>query len=336
MSSLFPEIELFANSEYLYLLILIIPLVVWYVMRNKVNMAAMSFSETSSFETTRKSWRLWLRHSPFVLKTLAFILLIFALARPQSTSSSQSVSVEGIDIVMALDVSTSMLAEDFKPNRLEAAKDVAQKFISDRINDRIALVIYAGESFTQCPLTTDHDVMKNLFKDVKSGMIEDGTAIGEGLATAINRLKDSDAVSKIIILLTDGENNAGAISPEDAAEIAKLYGIRVYTIGIGSKGTAPYPFQDVWGRKQYQDIEVKIDEELLQNIAQTTDGKYYRATGNKKLELIYEEIEKLEKSKIEVTEFSRTGEEFLPFALLALIFLVTDVILRATVLRTIL
>jgi Ca-activated chloride channel family protein len=325
----------YANPEFLYLLLVVPLIIIWYVIRNKVNMADLRLSETSALEATRKSWKVRMRHLPFVLKMLAIVLLIFVLARPQTTSSSRNVSVEGIDIVMTLDVSTSMLAEDFKPNRLEAAKDVAQRFISDRINDRIGLVIYAGEAFTQCPLTTDHDVMKNLFKDVKSGMIEDGTAIGDGLATAVNRLKDSDAISKIIILLTDGENNAGSISPEDAAEIAKLYGIRVYTIGIGSKGTAPYPYQDLWGRKQYQNVEVKIDEELMQNIAEVTDGKYYRATGNKRLEMIYEEIEKLEKSKIEVTEFSHKHEEFLPFALIALLLLALDFILRSTVLKTI-
>jgi Ca-activated chloride channel family protein len=325
----------YANPEFLYLLLVVPLIIIWYVIRNKVNMADLRLSETSALEATRKSWKVRMRHLPFVLKMLAIVLLIFVLARPQTTSSSRNVSVEGIDIVMTLDVSTSMLAEDFKPNRLEAAKDVAQRFISDRINDRIGLVIYAGEAFTQCPLTTDHDVMKNLFKDVKSGMIEDGTAIGDGLATAVNRLKDSDAISKIIILLTDGENNAGSISPEDAAEIAKLYGIRVYTIGIGSKGAAPYPYQDLWGRKQYQNVEVKIDEELMQNIAEVTDGKYYRATGNKRLEMIYEEIEKLEKSKIEVTEFSHKHEEFLPFALIALLLLALDFILRSTVLKTI-
>jgi len=227
-----------------------------------------------------------------------------------------------------------MLAEDFNPNRLEAAKKVAEDFVAGRPNDRVGLVIFSGETFTQCPLTTDHSVLLNLFKDVKSGMIEDGTAIGDGLATAVNRLKESKAISKVIILLTDGENNMGALDPISAAEIAELYGIRVYTIGVGTLGTAPYPVQTPFG-KQYQNIEVKIDEPMLNDIASMTDGKYFRATDNKKLEEIYHEIDELEKSKIDVTEFRKKNEEFLPLVLVAALLFLLELFLRNTVFRTV-
>lgn len=260
-------------------------------------------------------------------------LFIVALARPQSTSSRQDVSIEGIDIVMALDVSGSMLAMDLKPDRLEAAKEVASEFISGRENDRFGLVIFSGEAFTQAPLTTDHQVVKNLFKDVKSGMIEDGTAIGDGLATAVNRLKDSKAVSKVIILLTDGVNNMGSLDPLSSAEIAKMYGIRVYTIGVGTEGTAPYPVQTPFGvRTQY--VEVKIDEALLQQVAELTEGRYFRATSNQKLREIYNEIDQLEKSKIDVTEFKKKKEEFFDFALLGFLIIIFEIVLRYTVFRS--
>jgi Ca-activated chloride channel family protein len=262
-------------------------------------------------------------------------LLVVVLARPQSTSSWQDVTAEGIDIVMAIDISGSMLAEDFKPNRLEAAKKVAQTFIGNRPNDRLGLVVFAGESFTQCPLTTDHSVILNLFNDVKSGMLEDGTAIGMGLATSIKRLKDSEAISKVVILLTDGDNNSGSIAPGTAAEIAKEFGIRVYTIGVGTKGMAPMPYQGPFGRTQYQDVEVKINEELLTRIADMTGGQYFRATDNSSLEAVYTEIDELEKSKIDVTEYRKRKEEFLPFAILALTLLGIEVLLKQTVLRSI-
>ena len=232
-----------------------------------------------------------------------------------------------------MDISGSMLAEDLKPNRLEASKEVAMDFISKRANDRVGLVIFSGESFTQCPLTTDHNVLINLFKDVKSGMVEDGTAIGMGLATAVNRLKESDAISKVIILLTDGVNNKGVVAPFTAAEIAKKFGIRVYTIGVGTEGYAPYPFQTPFGI-QYQDVEVQIDEETLQNIATVTDGKYFRATNNSKLKEIYKDIDKLEKSKIEVTEFHKRSEEFNKFAIPALLLLVLGFILDKNLFKT--
>ncbi len=325
----------FANIEFLYALGIIPFVVVWYIYRNRNAFADIRLSETAAFEQTRRSWKVYGRHLPFVLRMLALAALIIALARPQSSTSTQDINVEGIDIALTLDVSSSMLAEDFKPNRLEAAKDVAMNFISDRKNDRIGLVVFSGESFTQCPLTTDHSVIKNMFDDIKTGMIDDGTAIGDGLATAVNRLKGSKAASKVIILLTDGENNAGSLDPVSAAEIAKLYGIRVYTIGVGTQGTAPYPAKDIWGRKRYQQIEVKIDEEMLLNVANMTDGKYFRATNNKKLKDIYVEIDKLEKSKIDVTTFSQKHEEFFPWALLALVLVGVEFFLRSLVFKTV-
>ena len=269
-----------------------------------------------------------LRHGLIILRCIAVVALITALARPQTSLSWQDVTTEGIDIAIALDVSGSMLAEDFKPNRLEASKQVAMDFISERPYDRIGLVIYAGESFTQCPLTTDHAVLLNLFDDIKNGMIEDGTAIGMGLATSVSRLKDSKAISKVAILLTDGSNNRGSIPPVTAAEIAKEFGIRVYTVGVGSNGSARMPMQDQFGRTVYQNVEVKIDEKTLKEIADITDGKYFRATNKKSLEAIYKEIDKLEKSKIEVTEYKKKSEKFVPFALLAACLLLIEFLLR--------
>jgi Ca-activated chloride channel family protein len=270
----------------------------------------------------------------FVFRILAVTLLILALARPQSSLSTKDVSIEGIDIVMALDVSTSMLAQDLKPDRLEAAKAVASEFIKGRPNDRVGLVIFSGETFTQVPLTTDHSILENMFKDIKSGMIEDGTAIGDGLATSVNRLKESQAISKVVILITDGVNNAGSVDPLSAAEIAKLYGVRIYTIGVGSMGTAPYPVQTPFGI-QYQNMEVQIDEALLQEVAKATEGMYFRATSNRKLEEIYREIDELEKSKIDVTEFKKKKEEFLPLAIAAILLLILEFLLRNTIFRTI-
>jgi len=259
--------------------------------------------------------------------------VVVALMRPQSSTSRKDISVEGIDIVLANDLSGSMLAEDFKPNRLEAAKKVAGEFISNRPNDKIGLVIFAGEAFTQCPLTTDHAVLQELLGKLDEGALEDGTAIGDGLATAVNRIKESKAVSRVIILLTDGVNNRGSIDPLSAAEIAKLYKIRVYTIGVGTRGMAPYPFKTPFG-VQYQNIQVEIDEGLMQKISDMTGGKYFRATGNAKLMEIYKEIDKMEKSKIDVMEFRKKYEEFFPLALLALIIFALELILRNTILRT--
>lgn len=324
----------FANPIYLYLLLIIPALIVWYLFRHKHAQADLQISSTLTFEASKKSLKQYLYYILIFFRLLAISCLIIALARPQSSTSRQNVSIEGIDIIMALDVSSSMLAQDLKPDRLEAAKNVASEFFDGRPNDRIGLVIFSGEAFTQCPLTTDHSVIKNLFKDIKSGMIQDGTAIGDGLATAVNRLKESKAISKVIILLTDGVNNAGSIDPISAAEIAKLYGIRIYTIGVGTIGMAPYPIPSPFGGVQYQQIEVKIDEELLKEVTAITDGKYFRAVSNRKLKEIYQEIDQLEKSKIDVTEFRRKKEEFLPLALLALLLLSAEIILRKTVFKT--
>lgn len=323
----------FAN-EFVLLFLLIIPLLaVWYWFRHNKRNANIQFSTVSVFKQLPKTFKQRLFHVLFVLRMLAIGLLILALARPQTSLSRKDISIKGIDIVMAMDISGSMLAEDFKPNRLEAAKDVAIDFISGRPNDRVGLVVFAGESFTQCPLTTDHSVLKNLFEDIQSGMIEDGTAIGDGLANALNRLKNSKAISKVVILLTDGVNNSGSIDPGTAAEIAKMFGIRVYTIGVGSHGKAPYPFKTPFGIK-YQNVDVKIDEGLLQNISEMTDGKYFRATNKDKLREIYSEIDKLEKSKIDVTEFTRKREEFLLFALIAGILFTIEIVLRYLFYRT--
>jgi Ca-activated chloride channel family protein len=265
---------------------------------------------------------------------LSLSLLITAMARPQSSNSWSNVTTKGIDIVIALDISSSMLAMDFGPNRIEAAKDVTIQFISGRANDRIGLVVFSGESFTQCPLTTDRATLINLFKGLESGMIEDGTAIGNGLATAVSRLKESDAISKVVILLTDGENNRGEIAPVTAAELAKTYGIRVYTVGVGTMGMAPYPIQTPFGI-QVRDVEVKIDEVTLKKIASTTDGKYFRATNNNKLADIYREIDQLEKSKIDVKEYSKKEEEYLKYALAGAFLLIVSMILKITIFRNI-
>lgn len=325
----------FAHPEYFYLLLLLLPVIAWYIYKQKSMQAAIQVSTTEPLIDTPKTLRNYLRHLPAILRILVFILLIVVLARPQSTNRWENTITEGIDIVLSLDISGSMLARDFKPDRLEASKDIAVEFISGRPNDRIGLVVFSAESFTQCPLTTDRAVLVNLFKDIRSGMIEDGTAIGVGLANAITRLKDSDAISKVIILLTDGVNNQGSIDPLTAAELAKSFGIRVYTIGIGSMGTAPYPVQDVFGRTYLQDMPVEIDEATLQQIADMTNGKYFRATNNQKLREIYAEIDQLEKSKIDVKEFSKKQEEYFLFALSAIILLLLEILLRYTVLRRI-
>jgi Ca-activated chloride channel family protein len=321
-----------ANPYYLYLLLLIIPAVAWYVMRRKKRYATLQVSNSYAFEGLKRSWKNRLEHVPFVLRMMAFILIILVLCRPQSSNSFQNVTTEGIDIVIALDISSSMLAEDLRPNRLEAAKKVASNFISGRPNDNIGLVLFAAESFTQCPLTTDHTVLLNLFGSIKSGLIEDGTAIGLGLANAVSRIKDSQAKSKVIILLTDGSNNRGDIDPITAAEIAKTFGIRVYTIGVGRKGKAPYPFQTAYGI-QYQNIDVDIDEPPLRQIAQTTGGEFYRATSTNSLSSIYQKIDQLEKTKMNVHEYSKKHEEYRIFAIGALLMLLLEILLRNTTLR---
>ncbi|MDM8160245.1 VWA domain-containing protein [Labilibaculum sp. K2S] len=324
----------FANPEYFYLLILLIPLIAWYILKDKNAHASIQVSTSKSFHSSTKTYKYYLRHALFVFRVLAIVFLVLAIARPQSSNSQRDVTTEGIDIVMSLDISSSMLARDFEPDRLEAAKEVAVNFITGREDDKIGLVIFSGESFTQCPLTTDHAVLINLFNDIQSGMIEDGTAIGLGLANAVNRLKDSKSKSKVVILLTDGVNNQGEIAPITAAELAKTFGIRVYTVGIGTMGMAPYPIQTAFGISM-RNMPVKIDEEVLQQIADMTGGQYFRATDNNKLKAIYEQIDKLEKSKIEVKQYITKSEEYLIFALLAALFLLLEIALRNSILRNI-
>ena len=321
------------NPDFLYLLCLVPLLWVWYYFNQKKQSAQLQVSTLEGIQT--KSWKEKGRHILFLIRTIAISLLIVAFARPQSTLSWEDMTTEGIDIIISMDISGSMLAQDLKPDRLEASKKVAMDFIFGRPNDRIGLVIFAGESFTQCPLTTDHQVLQNLFGNVKSGMVDDGTAIGMGLATAVNRLKESEAISKVIILLTDGVNNQGTVAPLTAAKIAQKFGVRVYTIGVGTKGFAPYPFKTPFGTTVYQDVEVQIDEETLQDIASVTNGKYFRATSNKALERIYKEIDKLERSKIEVKEYHKKKEEFFIVALIAFCLLILEFLLKLSIFKSI-
>jgi Ca-activated chloride channel homolog len=322
----------FSEPLFLYLLLLIPVVIAFYIIKQNKASAALRMPGLNQFANAGPTFRNYLRHILFSLRIIAVTLLIFVLARPQATDKFQNTSTEGIDIVLALDISGSMLARDFRPDRLEASKNVATEFISGRPYDRIGLVIFSGESFTQCPLTTDHAVLVNLLHEVQSGMIEDGTAIGMGLATAVNRIKDSEAKSKVIILLTDGVNNRGEIAPATAADIAKTYGIRVYTIGMGTQGMAPYPVQTPYGI-QYQDMPVEIDEAILREISQKTGGKYFRATDNDKLVQVYNEIDKLEKSKIDVKQFSRKEEKFLVPALIAFFMLIFEILIRNTLFK---
>ena len=324
----------FANKYIFLLLALVVVYIIWYIRKHNNIEPSVRVSDTSPYAAVGKTWREWLVHVPFVLRVVALTMIVIVLARPQSSDNWQNTEIEGIDIMMTIDVSTSMLSEDLKPNRLEAAKDVAAQFINGRPNDNIGLTIFAGESFTQCLLTVDHEVLLNLFKNVQCGLVEDGTAIGLGIANAVTRLKDSKAKSKVIILLTDGTNNAGAVSPLTAAAIAKQFGIRIYTIGVGTNGEAPYPFQTAMGIR-YQNIPVEIDEQVLREIASTAGGEYFRATSNSKLKEVYEEIDKLEKTKLNVREFSTKEEEYQPFALVALIAVILELALRATILRRI-
>jgi Ca-activated chloride channel family protein len=323
----------FKNPELLWLLVLV-PVIIVYFWKVKIkNRTQIRISSTEAFKNYRPSLKQRMVNLPFVLRVLAMSLLVVALARPQSSSRASNVKTEGISVVIALDISSSMLAEDFKPNRIEAAKKVALDFIDGRPNDLIGLVIFSGQSFTQCPLTSDHAVLKNLLKDVKSGMVKDGTAIGEGLATSVSSIKDAPTKSKVVVLITDGVNNSGSIAPLTAGEIALTFGVRVYSIGVGTRGMAPYPVQTLFG-VQYQNMEVQIDEDLLTAVADATDGRYYRAVNNRRLEAIFAEIDKLEKSKIEITEFKRYTEEYFPFALLAGILFMLELILRYAWLRS--
>jgi Ca-activated chloride channel homolog len=324
----------FANPHFLILLVLLVPIIAWYIYQYKKTHATLQISNLESIAKVSKGLKTKMRHVLFVLRMLVFVLLVIIIARPQSHNQWDDVSTEGIDIIISLDISGSMLSMDFTPNRLEAAKAVATEFITGRPNDRIGLVVFSGESFTQCPLTTDHAAVINLFNGIQNGMIKDGTAIGDGLANAISRIKDSEAKSKVIILLTDGINNAGAVSPVTAAQIAQTFGIRVYTIGVGKMGTAPYPFQTPYGIR-VQDVKVEIDESILKQIAQTTGGEYYRATNNEKLRQIYNTIDTLEKTKFSVQEHKKTTEEYAGFAIAGGILLLIELILRNTLFRSI-
>ncbi len=325
---------IFANIGYLFLLILLIPYIVWYILKHKQSEPTLQVSDTRVYKYAPKSIRIYLLHLPFILRLITFILIILVLARPQTTDKWQNSEVEGIDIMLAIDISTSMLAEDLKPNRLEAAKDVASRFINGRPNDNIGITLFAGESFTQCPLTVDHSVLLNLMQSIQCGLVEDGTAIGMGIVNAVTRLKDSQAKSKVIILLTDGTNNMGDISPLTAAEIAKSFGIRIYSIGVGTKGTAPYPYRTAMG-VQYVNMEVDIDEETLIQISAATDGEYFRAESTSKLQEVYQEIDKLEKTKLNVKEFSKREEEYKWFALAAFAILLLELSMRYVVLKRI-
>ncbi|MCU0363258.1 MAG: VWA domain-containing protein [Bacteroidales bacterium] len=322
----------FENPLFLYLLLLVPAMAGYYIFRQHKAAASLRMPGLEQFRGSGKTFRHYLRHILFGARALAIALIIIILARPQVTDRFQNVSTEGIDIVLALDISGSMLARDFKPDRLEASKNVAVEFISGRPYDRIGLVVFSGESFTQCPVTTDHAVLVNLLREIQSGMIEDGTAIGNGLATAVNRIKESEAKSKVVILLTDGVNNRGEIAPATAAGIAKTFGVRVYTIGVGTQGVAPYPVQTPFG-VQYQNMPVEIDEEVLIDIAESTGGKYFRATDNDKLLQVYGEIDKLEKSKIDVRQFSRKQEKFLLPALIAFALLLLEILARNILFR---
>lgn len=324
----------FHNPEYLFLLLLLIPIIYWYIKEMHKSDASLQISSHRNLIKFPKSIKVKLRHSLFILRVLAISFIIIALARPQASNSWRTENTEGIDIMMALDVSGTMQGEDLKPNRIEAAKTVASEFILSRPNDNIGLVVFAGESFTQCPLTTDHAVLINLFNAVKFGIIEDGTAIGLGLANAVNRIKDSKAKSKVIILLTDGSNNRGDIAPITAAEIAKTFGIRIYTVGVGSYGVVNVPVQTPMG-VQYQQMQSEFDEKSLTDIAAMTGGKYFRATDTSKLRRIYQEIDQLEKTKINVKEYSKKSEQFFVFSLLAFILLALEVLLRNTYFRRI-
>jgi len=327
----------FHNPHFLWFLLLLVPIAAWYVRRVVQGGAAIRISTVEGLRQAPKSVRYYLRHLPFVLRSSAFALLVVALARPQDAERFQHTSTEGIDIMLALDVSTSMLARDFKPDRITASREVAGSFIADRVGDRLGLVAFAGEAYTQCPLTTDQGTLQTLLGRIRAGVIEDGTAIGNGLATAINRLRESEAKSKVIILLTDGVNNRGEISPVMAAEIARAQGIRVYTIGVGTQGMAPYPALDVYGVPVGGTVmaKVEIDEKTLRTIAETTGGRYFRATDKAKLKAIYDEINQLEKSKVEVSEHVVFHELFLAWLLAAIGLLVAEFLCSTLLLKRI-
>jgi Ca-activated chloride channel family protein len=325
----------FANPAWFWMLLVIPAISIWSFIRPHIN-SELKISSLSYLSDSTFSLLAFFRPGLFILRAVGFSLLVIALARPQSKTAWQDKTTEGIDIVISFDVSASMLAKDFEPNRLDAAKSIAIDFISQRPNDRIGLVVYEGEAFTQCPLTTDHKVLTNLFREVRSGLIDGGTAIGMGLATAVNRLKESEAKSRVVILLTDGVNNAGAIPPVTAAEIAREFGVRVYAIGVGTQGRALSPVAIYPnGQYKYDYVEVQIDEEALTQVAQMTNGKYFRATDNNSLKSIYQEIDTLEKTRIQVTQHSKRHEEFFIFALFGLSLIAFEFFLKNTVFRTV-
>ena len=322
----------FAHPEFLYLLVIIPLMAVYYIFRQQKQDASVKISSVAPFLNHPRPLRYYLKQVLFLLHLAVTALLIIVLARPQSANEWEQSNTEGIDIALCMDISGSMQAMDFDPNRIEAAKDVAIEFINGRQSDRFSIVAFSGESFTLCPLTSDKAVLINQMKDLKFGVIEDGTAIGMGLATSVNRLRNSNAKSKVIILLTDGVNNMGTIGPVTAAEIAAEYGIRVYTIGVGTMGTAPMPVKTIFGM-QTQNVKVEIDEKILKEVAEKTGGKYFRATNNAKLFEIYQEIDKLEKTILDVEKFSRRKDEYFPYLIAAFLLFFIEIVLRLTYLR---
>ena len=323
----------FEYPRLLWLLVIPALLVLHYIYLEKAGRRPhLRVSTAVPWKKHGRSFMTFFRHVPFALRTFALVMVVIAIARPRSSEELSKVDTEGIDIVLAMDVSTSMLARDLTPDRISASKDIAIEFISQRPSDRMGIVVFAGESFTQCPLTTDRATLINLMKEVQTDLIEDGTAIGNGLATAVARLKDSDAKSRVVILLTDGVNNSGEVSPQTAAEIAKTYGVRVYTIGVGKEGMAPYPVMTPWG-VQVQNLKVEIDEKLLKEVAESTGGRYFRATDNTKLAEIYSEINKMEKAKTTVDSFPVYKELFGSFAVWALLALLLELLLNWFVIR---
>ncbi|MEJ7589133.1 MAG: VWA domain-containing protein [Ferruginibacter sp.] len=321
----------FDAPKFFWTLLLLPALISWYLKKSNAQQAGIKVSSLKSFSGI-SSWKNLFRHIPFVFRLLAMALIIVALARPQTKNDEQRVEGAGIDIILCIDVSGSMTAQDFTPNRMEAAKAVAENFVEQRLTDRIGIVIFSGESFTQCPLTTDKTVLKMAIQSIRNGLLEDGTAIGDGLSTSVDRLRKSKSKSKVIILLTDGENNGGLIGPSNAKEIAKAFGIKVYTIGVGTEGYAPFPVKTDLG-VIIQQQKVTIDEKLMKEIAGETGGKYFRAKDNVGLQNIYKEIDTLEKTKVEVTTITRYTEKFFPYVMTALVFLFLELVLRFTLFK---
>ena len=325
----------FAHPNFLWTLLILVPLIVWYVLKQRDSYAAMSISSTNPFARIPRTWKSWLRHVLFAMRLAALACLIVVMARPQERDSWRTTSTEGTDIVLAIDVSSPMMARDFDPDRFQAAKEVAAKFIAGRESDNIGIVIFAGESLTGVPMTVDQSQLLQYLQNLNMNMLEDGTAIGDGIATALNRLKEGKAKSKSIILLTDGSNNTGVVAPVTASEVAKELGVKIYTIGIGTNGTAPYPVRTLSGRIEFQPQPVVIDENTLRTIADSTGGKYFRATGNKVLNDVFAEIDALEKTQMDVRHFSHTEDNYMIWAWFALGFFILEILLRYTVLRTI-